>query len=99
MKTSHNTVADISESQLYSADAASSHRNAPALLGVAAGDEVIVITRSPHRPSPLGLHRVTVREIAGTRLRIGPIETIDGTPVVDIKVVLGDVRHAVPGHR
>jgi hypothetical protein len=35
-------VADISESQLYTADAASSHRNAPALLGVAAGDEVIV---------------------------------------------------------
>jgi tRNA-Thr(GGU) m(6)t(6)A37 methyltransferase TsaA len=42
-------------------------------------------TRSPHRPNPLGLHRVTVREVAGTRLRIGPIEAIDGTPVVDIK--------------
>jgi tRNA (Thr-GGU) A37 N-methylase len=32
---------------------------------------------------------VTVREISGTRLRIGPIEAIDGTPVVDAKVVLG----------
>jgi tRNA (Thr-GGU) A37 N-methylase len=31
---------------------------------------------------------VTVREIAGTRLKIGPIEAIDGTPVVDIKPVL-----------
>jgi tRNA (Thr-GGU) A37 N-methylase len=30
-----------------------------------------------------------VRKIAGTRLRIGPIEAIDGTPVVDIKPVLG----------
>jgi tRNA (Thr-GGU) A37 N-methylase len=33
---------------------------------------------------------VTVREISGTRLRIGPIEAIDGTPVVDIKAVLGE---------
>jgi tRNA-Thr(GGU) m(6)t(6)A37 methyltransferase TsaA len=42
-------------------------------------------TRSSDRPNPLGLHRVTVREITGTRLRVGPIEAIDGTPVVDIK--------------
>ena len=42
-------------------------------------------TRSPDRPNPLGLHPVTVREIVGNRLRIGPIEAIDGTPVVDIK--------------
>lgn len=89
---------------------------ARALSGIAAGDELVVITwldradrgvlevhprgdpnnplagvfatRSPHRPNPLGLHRVTVREIAGTRLRIGPIEAIDGTPVVDVKAVL-----------
>ena len=89
-----------------------------ALRGLAAGDDVIVITwldradrevlevhprgelsnpltgvfatRSPHRPNPLGLHRVTVREIDGTRLRIGPIEAIDGTPVVDIKPVLAE---------
>ena len=87
-----------------------------ALRGIAAGDQLIVITwlhrakrdvlevhprgdpsvplagvfatRSPHRPNPLGLHRVTVREIAGNRLRVGPIEAIDGTPVVDLKVAL-----------
>jgi tRNA-Thr(GGU) m(6)t(6)A37 methyltransferase TsaA len=47
-------------------------------------------TRSPHRPNPFGLHRVTVHEISGTRLRIGPIEAIDGTPVVDIKPTLHD---------
>jgi tRNA-Thr(GGU) m(6)t(6)A37 methyltransferase TsaA len=86
------------------------------LLGMAVGDEIIVITwlhqgrrdvlqvhprsdprnpltgvfatRSPDRPNPLGLHPVTVREIDGSRLRIGPIEAIDGTPVVDIKPVL-----------
>jgi tRNA-Thr(GGU) m(6)t(6)A37 methyltransferase TsaA len=48
----------------------------------------VFATRSPHRPNPLGLHRVTVREISGTRLRIGPIEAIDGTPVIDVKPVL-----------
>ena len=46
-------------------------------------------TRSPDRPNPLGIHRVTVRRIARNRLRIGAIEAIDGTPVVDIKPVLG----------
>src|SRR3569623_1465791 len=43
----------------------------------------VFATRSPVRPNPLGLHRVTIREIDGTRLRIGPIEAVDGTPVVD----------------
>lgn len=48
----------------------------------------VFATRSPDRPNPLGLHPVTVRAIEGHRLRIGPIEAIDGTPVVDIKPVL-----------
>jgi tRNA (Thr-GGU) A37 N-methylase len=48
----------------------------------------VFATRSPDRPNPLGLHRVTIRSIQGTRLRIGPIEALDGTPVVDIKPVL-----------
>jgi tRNA-Thr(GGU) m(6)t(6)A37 methyltransferase TsaA len=48
----------------------------------------VFATRSPDRPNPLGLRRVTVREIAGERLKVGPIEAIDGTPVVDIKPVL-----------
>jgi tRNA-Thr(GGU) m(6)t(6)A37 methyltransferase TsaA len=48
----------------------------------------VFATRSPHRPNPLGLHRVTVRELSGRRLRVGPLEAIDGTPVVDIKAVL-----------
>ena len=57
------------------------------------GDETVPLagvfaTRSPDRPNPLGLHRVTVLEIAGARLKVGPIEAIDGTPVVDIKPVL-----------
>jgi tRNA-Thr(GGU) m(6)t(6)A37 methyltransferase TsaA len=48
----------------------------------------VFATRSPDRPNPLGLHRVTVRRIVRNRLRIGPIEAIDGTPVIDIKPVL-----------
>lgn len=48
----------------------------------------VFATRSPNRPNPLGLHRVTVLEIAGNRLKVGPLEAIDGTPVVDIKPVL-----------
>jgi len=48
----------------------------------------VFATRSPDRPNPLGLHPVVVRAIDGHRLRIGPIEAIDGTPVVDIKPVL-----------
>ncbi len=57
------------------------------------GDETVPLagvfaTRSPDRPNPLGLHRVTVLSIAGKRLKVGPIEAIDGTPVVDIKPVL-----------
>jgi tRNA-Thr(GGU) m(6)t(6)A37 methyltransferase TsaA len=49
-------------------------------------------TRSPDRPNPLGLHQVVVREMDRNRLRIGPIEAIDGTPVVDIKPVLCEVQ-------
>jgi len=48
----------------------------------------VFATRSPDRPNPLGLHRATVRAIEGRRLLIGPIEAIDGTPVVDVKPVL-----------
>jgi tRNA-Thr(GGU) m(6)t(6)A37 methyltransferase TsaA len=57
------------------------------------GDESVPLTgvfatRSPDRPNPLGLHPVTVLEIAGRELKVGPLEAIDGTPVVDIKPVL-----------
>jgi tRNA-Thr(GGU) m(6)t(6)A37 methyltransferase TsaA len=48
----------------------------------------VFATRSPDRPNPLGLHRVTVLEIAGNRLKVGPIEAIDRTPVVDLKPAL-----------
>src|SRR5436309_2356879 len=61
-------------------------RQAP-LTGVSA-------TRSPDRPNPIGLHRVTVRKMIGNRYRIGAIEAIDGTSVVDIKSVLQRSDHS-----
>jgi tRNA-Thr(GGU) m(6)t(6)A37 methyltransferase TsaA len=48
----------------------------------------VFATRSPDRPNPLGLHRVTAREVASGKLKVGPLEAIDGTPVVDIKPVV-----------
>ncbi len=51
----------------------------------------VFATRSPDRPNPLGLHEVEIREIAATekgqpvRLRVYPLEAIDGTPIVDVK--------------
>jgi tRNA-Thr(GGU) m(6)t(6)A37 methyltransferase TsaA len=45
-------------------------------------------TRSPDRPNPIGVHRVEVLEVDGLRVRVRPLEAIDGTPVVDVKPVL-----------
>lgn len=45
-------------------------------------------TRSPDRPNPVGLHRVRLLAHDGLRLRVGPLEALDGTPVVDLKPVL-----------
>ncbi len=48
----------------------------------------VFATRSSDRPNPIGLHPVTVYGIDGLELAVGPLEAIDGTPVVDIKPVL-----------
>jgi tRNA-Thr(GGU) m(6)t(6)A37 methyltransferase TsaA len=48
----------------------------------------VFATRSPDRPNPIGLHRVSVLEIRGQSLRVAPLEAIDGTPIVDNKPVL-----------
>jgi len=45
-------------------------------------------TRSPDRPNPIGLHQVRVLEVQGRLLRVGSLEAIDGTPVLDLKPVL-----------
>lgn len=51
-------------------------------------------TRSPDRPNPIGLHRVRVLAVEGARVRVGDLEALDGTPVVDVKPVMGG-----PGER
>jgi tRNA-Thr(GGU) m(6)t(6)A37 methyltransferase TsaA len=48
-------------------------------------------TRSPDRPNPIGLHRVTVLSIDGLRVRVSGLEALDGTPVVDVKPVIGGI--------
>lgn len=52
----------------------------------------VFATRSPDRPNPLGLHRVTVRRVDGLRVLVSDLEALDGTPVVDVKPVLGAER-------
>jgi tRNA-Thr(GGU) m(6)t(6)A37 methyltransferase TsaA len=49
-------------------------------------------TRSPDRPNPLGLHRAKVLEMNDANLLIGPIEVVDGTPVLDIKPVVEEAN-------
>ncbi len=48
-------------------------------------------TRSPDRPNPIGLHRVTIVSIEATRVQVKDLEALDGTPVVDVKPVLDPV--------
>jgi tRNA-Thr(GGU) m(6)t(6)A37 methyltransferase TsaA len=46
-------------------------------------------TRSPHRPNPIGLHPVQVESINGARVRVRNLEAVDGTPIIDVKPVIG----------
>ena len=48
-------------------------------------------TRSPDRPNPIGMHRVEVLEVDGARLRVSALEALDGTPIVDVKPVIGRI--------
>jgi tRNA-Thr(GGU) m(6)t(6)A37 methyltransferase TsaA len=94
-------------------------RVADALHGIAAGDDLFVLTwldrarrdvlrvhprgdasnppqgvfntRSPDRPNPIGLHRVTVLAVDGVRVLVRDLEAIDGTPILDVKPLLGTI--------
>ena len=45
-------------------------------------------TRSPDRPNPVGLHRVQIASVEGSRIRVRNLEALDRTPIVDVKPVL-----------
>jgi len=53
--------------------------------------EGVFSTRSPDRPNPIGLHTVTVTAVENGALTVTGLEAIDGTPVLDVKPVLGEV--------
>jgi tRNA-Thr(GGU) m(6)t(6)A37 methyltransferase TsaA len=46
-------------------------------------------TRSPDRPNPIGLHLVTIMGVDDDTITVTDLEAIDGTPVLDVKPVLG----------
>ncbi|MEV6489939.1 tRNA (N6-threonylcarbamoyladenosine(37)-N6)-methyltransferase TrmO [Actinoplanes sp. NPDC051633] len=48
----------------------------------------VFATRSPDRPNPIGLHEVHIVAIDGTRVEVGSLEALNGTPVLDLKPVL-----------
>jgi tRNA-Thr(GGU) m(6)t(6)A37 methyltransferase TsaA len=45
-------------------------------------------TRSADRPNPIGLHEVEILAIEEGRVRVRPLEAVDGTPILDLKPVL-----------
>jgi tRNA-Thr(GGU) m(6)t(6)A37 methyltransferase TsaA len=51
----------------------------------------VFTTRAPDRPNPIGLHRVRITDVDGLRLRVEALEAIDGTPILDLKPVIGDI--------
>jgi tRNA-Thr(GGU) m(6)t(6)A37 methyltransferase TsaA len=55
-------------------------------------EQGVFSTRSASRPNPIGLHRVRVLGIDGVRLHVSGLEAIDGTPIVDVKPVLGSIE-------
>ncbi len=57
----------------------------------ARGVQGVFNTRSPDRPNPIGLHRVEVLDVDGTRLHVRDLEAIDGTPIIDVKPVLRSI--------
>src|SRR4051794_31505337 len=70
------------------------HRSARDELTTVPGDDPtgpergVFSTRSPARPNPVGLHRVTVLAVEDLRIRVHPLEAVHGTPLVDLKPVI-----------
>lgn len=54
----------------------------PRLNGLRTG---VYATRSPHRPSPIGLSLVKVEQVEDRTVYFSGVDMVDGTPVLDIK--------------
>jgi tRNA-Thr(GGU) m(6)t(6)A37 methyltransferase TsaA len=52
--------------------------------------EGVFSTRSPHRPNPIGVHRVEITAIDGHRVQVRRLEALDGTPIIDLKPILSE---------
>jgi tRNA-Thr(GGU) m(6)t(6)A37 methyltransferase TsaA len=55
----------------------------------AAPETGVFSTRSADRPNPIGIHRTQIAAIEGMRVLVSQLEAVDGTPIVDVKPVLG----------
>ncbi len=51
----------------------------------------VFASRSPHRPSPIGLTVVRLVGRDGNRLRVRGVDMLEGTPILDIKPYLSNV--------
>lgn len=55
--------------------------------------EGVFSTRAPHRPNPVGLHRVEIAAIDSRRVQVRHLEALDGTPIIDVKPILSEDIH------
>jgi tRNA-Thr(GGU) m(6)t(6)A37 methyltransferase TsaA len=51
-------------------------------------EQGVFSTRSPHRPNPIGLHRVRVLAVENARVHVSDLEAVAGTPIIDVKPVM-----------
>ena len=54
-------------------------------------------TRSPDRPNPVELHLVRILEVTSNKLKVSPLELLDGTPIIDIKPALKSEEERIAG--
>jgi tRNA-Thr(GGU) m(6)t(6)A37 methyltransferase TsaA len=69
----------------------------PRLKGAAVG---LFASRSPHRPSALGLSLARLVKVEGATLHLAGIDLVDGTPILDVKPYIPEwdsVPHADAG--
>ena len=69
----------------------------PRLKGESVG---LFASRSPHRPSPIGLSLARLVKIEGGTIHLAGIDLVDGTPILDVKPYIPEwdsVPHASSG--